>query len=121
MRSRVDELAVIPRRSTSSGPGLTSERERQDTKDRLESRRSPSVRSDEVRQPFREDPPRAGRLAAEELADMQVETDRLTTPWQVSDRPLVQAVDRLGPRPASRTRASGSGRLQSDDELLRPN
>ena len=66
-----------------------------------------------------EDPPRAGWLTAEELADMEVAPDRLATPWQVSDRPLVVAVDRLGPRSASGTRPSASGGLKRGDALVR--
>jgi hypothetical protein len=100
-------------------PRLATQRERQQAEDRLEPRRPPSVRGHEPRQPFGEDPPRAGWLAAQELADMQVEPDRLATPWQVSGRPRVVAVDRLGPRSAAGTRPSRSRGLKSGDDLVR--
>jgi hypothetical protein len=77
------------------GPRLTSQRKGQNAEDRFKPRRSPSVRGNEVGQPFGEDPTRANWLTAEELADMQEETDREATPWQVSDGPLVVAVNRL--------------------------
>ena len=118
-RSRVAGLAVIPSRSTILAPGSPPSANASMTEDRLEPRRPPSVRGDEVRQPFGEDPPRAGRLAAVELADTQVETDRLATPWQVSDRPLVVAVDRLGPRSAPGARPSRSRGLKRGDDLVR--
>src|SRR3954447_21182745 len=50
-----------------------------------------------------------------------METDRLTAPRQVSDGPLVQAVDRLGPRPADRTRRARRGGLERGDDLVRSN
>jgi hypothetical protein len=101
------------------GPRLTSQRKGQNAEDRHKARRPPSVRSDDVWQPFGEDPPRASRLAAVELADTQVESDRLATPWQVSDRPLVVAVDRLGPRSAVGARPSRGRGLKSGDDPVR--
>jgi hypothetical protein len=100
-------------------PRLATQRERQQTEDRLEPRRPPSVRVYDVRQLFGEDPPGAGWLTAEELADMEVETNRVATPWQISDRPLVMAMDPRGPRAATGTRSSRSGGLQGGDDLVR--
>src|SRR5439155_5043585 len=71
------------------------------------------------RQPLGEDATRTGRLAAEELADTQPELHRLLPPGQVSDGPLVQAVDRFGPGAAHRTGASGRRGDQDGDDLLR--
>src|SRR5207248_9108440 len=45
--------------------------------------------------------------------------DRLTTPWQVSDGPLVQAVDRLRPSVADGARRSRRGSLERGDDLVR--
>src|SRR6476619_2725584 len=48
-----------------------------------------------------------------------METDRLTAPRQISDGPLVQAVDRLGPRPADRARRASRSSLERGDDLVR--
>src|SRR6266536_3392053 len=48
-----------------------------------------------------------------------METDRLTAPRQISNGPLVQAVDRLGPRPARRARRARRGGFERGDDLVR--
>src|SRR3954454_2120501 len=96
-----------PKATDNPGSGLTTQGEREQT-DYLGQARGPaSIRGDHPGQPFGEDPTRAGRLTAEELADAELETDRLTSPWQVSDGPLVEAMDRFRPGAAHGAGASG--------------
>src|SRR3954465_12880500 len=67
------------------GPRLATECERQQTHHPREALGPPSLRSADGGQPFGEDPTCAGRLAAKELADAEMEPNRLTAPWQISD------------------------------------
>ena len=108
-----------PQATNDPGSRLATQCERQEAHHLGEANGPTSIGGHHCGQPFGEDPTRAGRLAAEELADAQLKTDRLTAPRQISDGPLVQAVDRLGPGAAHWGRSLEATGLKRGDDLVR--
>jgi hypothetical protein len=108
-----------PKTTNNPGSGLATQGEGQEAHHLGKTNGAASIGGHHCGQPFGEDPTRAGRLAAEELAGTKLETDRLTAPREVSDGPPVQAVDRLGPDAADGTRRSGCDGFNCGDDLAR--